>query len=429
MGSLSVKMRGRFGLTGGRQIGQVAVLTVFAIGCNGNNVGAGNGGAGGSGTAGGAAAGHAGTGGATTAGGAGASGGFGGPAGGAGGVAGLLGPGGAGNSGAPIQPGVGGAANQPGVGGAAAGGIGTAGGGGGGGVAPTPVTLCGFPMPNAVATGLPTPASYDVSQPGLIIDNVTGLTWERDPDDRSAVLGCTLDGSGALLCPWRYAQMYCEGSRLGGFSDWRLPTILELVSLVDYATQYPTVDTAAFPNTPYEPAWSATRGAGNALDVAWVVQFTDGAIRQLFIDQPQRVRCVRGGGSGTPQARCYQSNARFQADSTAAVVTDAAPGLVRQKGSASSARSLADATAQCAALGAGTRVPSINELLTLVDFTRSPSSSALIDTAVFSQPGTFTWSSTVALTQYMSEWTLSFADATMALAGFTNGVGEVRCVR
>jgi hypothetical protein len=89
---------------------------------------------------------------------------------------------------------------------------------------------CGIPMPNPATTGLPHPMAYDTSLAGTALDKVTGLMWERSINGHAqASLGCTLDGRGGLLCPFRYAAAYCTSNSLGGFADWRLPTETELV--------------------------------------------------------------------------------------------------------------------------------------------------------------------------------------------------------
>jgi hypothetical protein len=56
--------------------------------------------------------------------------------------------------------------------------------------------------------------------PDTVLDPVTGLAWSRAPVAFARRLG---------------AAELCAASRLGGFADWRLPSRVELVSLLDYA--------------------------------------------------------------------------------------------------------------------------------------------------------------------------------------------------
>ena len=73
--------------------------------------------------------------------------------------------------------------------------------------------------------------SYTLSVDGLtVFDNVTGLTWERTPDT---------NGDGSLTesdkVTWSNALAHCtarSASNYGGYSDWRLPTIKQLYSLI-----------------------------------------------------------------------------------------------------------------------------------------------------------------------------------------------------
>src|SRR5262249_6415642 len=42
-----------------------------------------------------------------------------------------------------------------------------------------------WPMPNPPITGLPNPQSYETSTPGIVLDKLTGLMWERTVDANS----------------------------------------------------------------------------------------------------------------------------------------------------------------------------------------------------------------------------------------------------
>ncbi len=66
---------------------------------------------------------------------------------------------------------------------------------------------------------------------GTVTDNATGLMWTRD-DNGAAVL-------------WEDALDYAETSSFAGYSDWRLPNVKELQSIVDYTRSPDSTASAA----------------------------------------------------------------------------------------------------------------------------------------------------------------------------------------
>jgi hypothetical protein len=117
----------------------------------------------------------------------------------------------------------------------------------------------------------------------MAYDAATGLTW----DEFYSIPALNLDD----------AIAYCAGVRLDG-SGWRLPSIMELLTIVDDATAHPAIDPIAFAGSPNEVFWTSTPVAGVS-DMQWGIYFDTG------IPVPgggkQRARCVRGPG-GPPGA-------------------------------------------------------------------------------------------------------------------------------
>jgi len=118
---------------------------------------------------------------------------------------------------------------------------------------------------------------------GTITDDRTGLMWEQHPTEQRYT--------------WEDATRIrindLNAARLGGHDDWRLPTIQELVSLVDYARCRPAVDPVFV--TVAGLYWSATTSATDPTD-AWFVSFSfghvfDGDAKGSF----SYVRAVRAG--------------------------------------------------------------------------------------------------------------------------------------
>jgi hypothetical protein len=260
-------------------------------------------------------------------------------------------------------------------------------------------------MPNPASSTLPNPASYSASSE-TVTDNRTGLVWERGSSPDQLTLG--------------EASAYCSQLGAGGVTDWRLPSILELVTLLDFTrTAGPMIDTATFPDTAAFNYWSSTPVEGAAGDL-WQVGFDYGYVSTFASNFTIRVRCVRASGS-----RCYPSGARFQIEGD--TVYDAATGLTWQQ-AVSSRVTFANAAAQCAN---PFRLPSYKELATLVDFSRA-APGPMIDTVTFpSTPAESFWSSTLTPTSSIYAFTVDFATGGAADRDTSSGQTSlrVRCVQ
>jgi hypothetical protein len=142
-----------------------------------------------------------------------------------------------------------------------------------------PHAWAAWPMPNSGGASLPNPPTYLKEVEGVVTDAVTQLQWQRDVD--SAALS------------WSDASRYCTELKLAG-GKFRLPTRIELLSVVDDTANRPTIDADAFPNTPAAKFWSASPFAGDA-ESAWLVNFDFGTgfVFAGAMDEKHRVRCVR----------------------------------------------------------------------------------------------------------------------------------------
>jgi hypothetical protein len=109
-------------------------------------------------------------------------------------------------------------------------------------------------------------------------DNGTGLTWQRQHFNNAMI--------------WEDALSRCENLELGGYNDWRLPTVKELETILDERRLQPTIDIVAFPNTPAAWFWSCT-AIQYPPNESWSVSFTDGYASIHAFSEMQLVRCVR----------------------------------------------------------------------------------------------------------------------------------------
>jgi hypothetical protein len=156
-------------------------------------------------------------------------------------------------------------------------------------------------------TAQPAAAEYVDNHNGTVTDTVTGLTWQQGDAQND-------DG----WRTWEQALAYCEGLSLAERTDWRLPNIRELRSLVDYSRYDPAID----PLFACRPGgyWSGTTVATNP-DYAWGVGFYYGHGSWGDKVYYRYVRCVRGGPSGSFDHLIISSIASPQATGVAFPVT------------------------------------------------------------------------------------------------------------
>lgn len=134
-------------------------------------------------------------------------------------------------------------------------------------------------MPNPASSGLPNPSDYEIDGVnGVVTDKKTGLMWQRNVDVNTYT--------------WSDAKNYCASLVYGGYNDWRLPSRIELVSLVDFTRINPALDTNAFPPVPSSYFWTSSPYA-NASNFAWAVSSYYGRPYYYNNTTAYRVRCVR----------------------------------------------------------------------------------------------------------------------------------------
>jgi hypothetical protein len=148
----------------------------------------------------------------------------------------------------------------------------------GGGVGPFAGSRYTFCVSGAEMAG-----AWVVSLDGATVTHTTtGLTWHRSASADQAM-------------SWDMGLEYCEASAVGDFSDWRLPTLREYVSVFDLDTPSGFMSDAFEP----EPTTNMLTGTPNRIgamftEVAWANENT-GQIRQENISTLLgAARCVRG---------------------------------------------------------------------------------------------------------------------------------------
>lgn len=230
--------------------------------------------------------------------------------------------------------------------------------------------------------------SYTDNGDGTITDNVTGLIWMKEMGEKLS---------------FDEAFDYAENLQLAGYSDWRVPTIKELYSLIlftgsvkgekaidffidtDYFSQ-PLGESSKGEREIDAQTWSSTEYVGKTMlrdDTVFGVNFVDGRIKgypkydpRTRDDKKMYFRLVRGNSD-------YGINSfKDNGDNT---VTDAATGLMWQKADSLEGMDWEDALKYAEDLDVGGyddwRLPNAKELQSIIDYSRSPqtSHSAAID--------------------------------------------------
>jgi hypothetical protein len=112
-------------------------------------------------------------------------------------------------------------------------------------------------------------------------DHQTGLMWEREDNGTDV--------------NWNQAGDYCRNLTLGGYSNWRLPTIYELAEIYDPTQKGKGLRIKGGIRLSGTWSWSSTAGYSSE---AWSFLFLSGERKSqsLFIKRYGRALCVRRAG-------------------------------------------------------------------------------------------------------------------------------------
>jgi Protein of unknown function (DUF1566)/Putative binding domain, N-terminal len=272
------------------------------------------------------------------------------------------------------------------------------------------------------------PLSYTDNGNGTVTDNNTGLMWQKDDDgvnynwyQASGTYDDALNSD---------SRNVCGELRTGGYSDWRLPTRRELVSIVNYGVAAPSVDTKYFPTTKSNAMyyWSSDVDASayttpGIFYAAWGVEFYVGTDSWLKMGLPGYVRCVRGGGFPSQDF----------VDNGDGTITDRATSLTWEEGE-NNALTWDAALSFCegSSLGGHSdwRLPNIRELESLTKVDADTLYGPVIDLTMFpGAHGSQYWSSTPAVLGLTYDaWVADFYEGEIYSGDITNSA-YVRCVR
>jgi len=229
--------------------------------------------------------------------------------------------------------------------------------------------------------GLSKKRDYVANGDGTVTDVITGLMWQQS--------------MGEAVTYWT-AVNSAENVATGGYSDWRMPTMKELFSLILYSGQAYGADHVRFfiddvfdqplGNTSVEggrevdaQTWSAHIYNGsvmnNSLTTAFGVNFVDGRVKAYPITLEKYARYVRGNDA-------YGIN-QFQ-DNGDGTISDIATGLMWMETNNNtgmdwqSALALADRFELAGY--SDWRLPTIKELHSIVDYSKGQGQAAIDET-------------------------------------------------
>ncbi|MDV7186293.1 DUF1566 domain-containing protein [Lutibacter sp. TH_r2] len=220
--------------------------------------------------------------------------------------------------------------------------------------------------------------SYTNNDDGTITDTVTGLMWEQNMGEKIT---------------FEEAFKKAENSTLGVYTDWRVPTIKELYSLILFTGQVkgahsidlfidtnyfeqPLGDTSKDEREIDAQTWSSTAYVGRTMrndETVFGVNFIDGRIKGYPKYNPRTknahkmyFRMVRGNTA-------YGKNNFI--DNGDGTISDLATGLMWQKTDDGSSRDWEESLTYAENLKLGNksdwRLPNAKELQSIVDYTRS----------------------------------------------------------
>ncbi|EDM67484.1 MAG: DUF1566 domain-containing protein [Moritella sp.] len=111
-----------------------------------------------------------------------------------------------------------------------------------------------------------TPSDFIDNHDGTVVDLRTSLVWAKCTIGQSYNrTSNTCSGSGAIsFATWEEALLGAEAHSVNNISDWRLPNIKELGSLIDRSCAEPAINLTLFPNAISSIYYSSTPYKGSA---------------------------------------------------------------------------------------------------------------------------------------------------------------------
>ena len=113
----------------------------------------------------------------------------------------------------------------------------------------------------------------------ITFDSGTSLIWQDNRDVKKS----------SYTLP--QAQSYCSNLKLGEYSDFRVPTLRELQTIVDYNNYNPAM-LNGFKNPHADEFWSSTPYVYSS-GTFWIVDFKKGSTEMRSERYSKNIRCVQ----------------------------------------------------------------------------------------------------------------------------------------
>lgn len=255
-----------------------------------------------------------------------------------------------------------------------------------------------WPMPNE-PTAATNPAKYSSPSPNVVHDDVTGLDWQAAVSPSTPAAG--LSG-------------YCETLTVDGLGGWHLPSLLELLTIVDYSRvtiASGQIVPAVFPGV-HSGVGPATIGSFDLVHLDAGQPAVGETASEIVTGNQYAVRCVRSP-QRLPTGTHYAE--------ASGEITDNYTKLVWQKVNATTMINFAGAPAKCAAPW---RIPTVKELYTLLDPTAG--AAPYIAQAMFPSTKDLYWSQTTQPNG--NKYVVDFSSGKIVGNSLTNAVA-LRCVK
>jgi hypothetical protein len=146
------------------------------------------------------------------------------------------------------------------------------------------VSWAQWPMPSPEAG--PNLFSYTVNGDGSVTDGKTGLVWLTGFTNSYGPADDTAKG-------FDRARAYCASVGDAG-TKWRLPTRIELVTLIDYSKNAPALHPVFAPGLSGGWYWSSSVVRPVEIPYRfWAVNFTTGEVSDTALNDPRTALCVK----------------------------------------------------------------------------------------------------------------------------------------